>query len=277
MSAAAKHDLLHKTPETARISVLTSGALLLNGLPSDMDAIKVELQRVKAANGEVWYYREGPQAIDLAEPVLDLITDCDLPVMLSTRADFSDYVDDHGQSRLRGLITPIDTASWLMSVSARWSFLAVVVGCIVAAFQVPPCLEARSMLATGVKTDALITEKNQWTRHSPRGGDLKDYTYAYEFSDPLGAKFVNAASYDPSVTQIQEGDTVKVVYNAATPSVSQPLAQYEHDASISNVALDVFDAMGAVLLFGGVMTFLYWLKLKKHKMVPIVGVWMPHK
>jgi hypothetical protein len=40
------------------VSVVASGALTLNGTPSNLVAIEAELQRLQAANGPVYYYRE---------------------------------------------------------------------------------------------------------------------------------------------------------------------------------------------------------------------------
>jgi len=42
------------------VSVVASGALTLNGTPSNLVAIEAELQRLQAANGPVYYYRENP-------------------------------------------------------------------------------------------------------------------------------------------------------------------------------------------------------------------------
>jgi hypothetical protein len=50
-----------------KISVLASGAILLDGQPADFDQVDAALQAVKRSNGnaQVWYYREaaGPQPL----------------------------------------------------------------------------------------------------------------------------------------------------------------------------------------------------------------------
>ena len=90
-------------PPVARISALASGKLLLNGKPTDVKSIDAELGKIKERKGEVWYYRENPQA----EPhpnaiaVVELVLKHRLPISMSTRPDFSDYVDRDGRSRPR--------------------------------------------------------------------------------------------------------------------------------------------------------------------------------
>ena len=43
---------------TLKISVLASGAILLDGAPVAPDRLDAALDELKAANGTVWYYRE---------------------------------------------------------------------------------------------------------------------------------------------------------------------------------------------------------------------------
>ncbi|MGH8702487.1 MAG: hypothetical protein ACREVR_15135 [Burkholderiales bacterium] len=90
-------------PAVARVSALASGKLLLNGKPADIRGIDTELAKLRNRNGEVWYYRENPQA----EPhpnaiaVIELVAKHRLPISMSTKPDFSDYVDRDGRSRPR--------------------------------------------------------------------------------------------------------------------------------------------------------------------------------
>ena len=89
--------------EVARVTVMASGVVLLDGKPTTMPALEERLKTLEAANGAVWYHRENPAA----EPppqgpaVVQLIIKYKLPVSMSTRPDFSDYVDDKGLSRPR--------------------------------------------------------------------------------------------------------------------------------------------------------------------------------
>jgi hypothetical protein len=88
-----------ETPVT-RIGVLASGKVLLDGGETSMPELKKALEKVKAKRGVVWYYRESgkgeppTQAIE----VFKLIVENKLPISLSTKPDFSDYVDEKGES-----------------------------------------------------------------------------------------------------------------------------------------------------------------------------------
>lgn len=87
----------------AKVTVLASGVLLLDGQPITLSALDERLKALKAANGAVWYHRQNPAA----EPppqgmaVVQLIVKHQLPVSMSARPDFSDYVDKDGVSRPR--------------------------------------------------------------------------------------------------------------------------------------------------------------------------------
>ena len=86
-----------------RISVLSTGKVLLNDKDSTVAEVRRSLESASAGSTTVWYYRESgkgeppPQAIE----VFKLIVENKLPVSLSTKPDFSDYVDEKGLSRPR--------------------------------------------------------------------------------------------------------------------------------------------------------------------------------
>jgi len=86
-----------------RISVLSTGKVLLNGKDSNVTEVRRSLESASAKSTAVWYYRESgkgeppPQAI----AVFKIIVENKLPVSLSTKPDFSDYVDEKGLSRPR--------------------------------------------------------------------------------------------------------------------------------------------------------------------------------
>ena len=83
-----------------RISVLASGEILLDGKTASIAQVKRALEKMKAERSMVWYYRESgrgeppEQAIELFK----LIVENKLPISLSTKPDFSDYVDENGIS-----------------------------------------------------------------------------------------------------------------------------------------------------------------------------------
>ena len=86
-----------------RISVLVAGRILLDGNDATISDVRSALERARAKRGSVWYYRESdkgeppPQAIE----VFKLIVESKLPISLSTKPNFAEYVDDSGQSRPR--------------------------------------------------------------------------------------------------------------------------------------------------------------------------------
>ena len=93
----------HADPLLAKISALASGVLLLNGQQADLASIEAEFKRLQAMDGGVWYYRENPRAepTPQALSVIKLVIQYRLPISLSSKPDFSDYVDEQGQSHPR--------------------------------------------------------------------------------------------------------------------------------------------------------------------------------
>jgi hypothetical protein len=92
-----------------RISVLSSGAILLEGQPVGLADLDAALKTAKETSGSVWYYREGVHAEPppLARTVLELVVKWKLPISLSSKPDFSDYVDPRtGQSHPRAQTGP---------------------------------------------------------------------------------------------------------------------------------------------------------------------------
>lgn len=89
------------TPEL-EIVVTAAGVIKVEGELVTLEQLSTRLDQVKAANGQVWFYRD-PQGEPHpnAQRVIQLIIDHSLPVMLSTKPDFSTYVDDSRQERRR--------------------------------------------------------------------------------------------------------------------------------------------------------------------------------
>jgi hypothetical protein len=86
-----------------QISVLSSGRVLLDGKKATVAKVRKALAKTNSEKGTVWYYRESgkgeppSQAIEIVR----LVVENRLPISLSSRPDFSDYIDDEGQSRPR--------------------------------------------------------------------------------------------------------------------------------------------------------------------------------
>ena len=83
-----------------KIAITTSGQITADGRPTTLDALIPMLRELARKKGEVWYYREAPEADPHpnAMKVLEAIVDQNLPVRLSTKRDYSDSVDDKGRS-----------------------------------------------------------------------------------------------------------------------------------------------------------------------------------
>ena len=91
-------------PTIAKVSVSAAGGLTLNGKQADLKAIEAEFRKLQAARGAVWYYRENgktqeptPQAL----AVLQLVVKYKLPISMSSKPDYSDYIDDDGYPQPR--------------------------------------------------------------------------------------------------------------------------------------------------------------------------------
>jgi hypothetical protein len=86
-----------------RISVLSGGNVLLDGKEATISEVGRALEMAKTKQGAVWFYRESgrgeppPVAIEIFKRVVE----SKLPVSLSTKPDFSDYVDEEGRSHPR--------------------------------------------------------------------------------------------------------------------------------------------------------------------------------
>ncbi|MBI3778006.1 MAG: hypothetical protein HY274_03675 [Gammaproteobacteria bacterium] len=96
-------DMRTEKKPIVRLSVLTTGKVLLDGKESNLPEVKRALGKARSEKGMVWYYRENgkgeppPQAME----VMKLIIENNLPISMSSKPDFSDYLDDKGQSRPR--------------------------------------------------------------------------------------------------------------------------------------------------------------------------------
>jgi hypothetical protein len=92
----------------AKVTALSSGKLLLNGQPSNLAAIESAFKLLSNTHGGVWYYREMSQTEPPREAmaIIDLVVKYRLPVSLSSKPDFSDYIDEKGDSRPRKRLQP---------------------------------------------------------------------------------------------------------------------------------------------------------------------------
>jgi biopolymer transport protein ExbD len=83
-----------------KIAITAGGQISADGRPTTLDALVPMLRELAKNKGEVWYYREAPEVDPHpnAMKVLEAIVDQGLPILFSTKPDYSDSVDDKGRS-----------------------------------------------------------------------------------------------------------------------------------------------------------------------------------
>ena len=88
---------------TVKISVLQSGKILIDGTQSSIAQVERRFTQLQSEGGIVWYYREAGQQEPPPEAsqVINLVIENGLSVSLSSKPDFSDYVDEDGQPHPR--------------------------------------------------------------------------------------------------------------------------------------------------------------------------------
>ena len=94
----------HSEAPIIKIGILQSGMMLMNGTEATIDQVEKRLAQLKTEGGSVWYYREADQDGEPppeAMQVLNLIIEKQLPISLSTKPDFSDYLGEDGLSHPR--------------------------------------------------------------------------------------------------------------------------------------------------------------------------------
>ena len=242
------------------LCVAFDGALQLNGVSVDLNAVKAQLQRLKSVNGTVYYYREAgvTQTHPTAGVVFDLILDAQLTLMRISTPDFSEYYDLQGQSWPRGenkrrQRRHIGTTKRIHRFWLQGLAFGFAVGVLICVVSIPSYLEARDMLATGVVTDAVVVNKRQWVENTPSRRQFLHDMLTYEFTDPSGVKYSSEVDVEPGdLQQNLPGDFVRVVYKAHQPSVNQQLAHYQRLASLQDTAFVAL--LAALSVFG-----IFWL------------------
>ena len=84
----------------AKIKIGQDGVVSLDDKTVSLDELKAALSKLKQSpRSSVWYYRENPagEPHPNAKQVLKLIIDARLPIRLSTKPDFSDFVGLDGR------------------------------------------------------------------------------------------------------------------------------------------------------------------------------------
>ena len=86
-----------------KLSALASGEILLDGKPIQLDALDQALEAADKESTGVWYYREaaGQEPHPSVKAAIQLVIKHKLRISLSSKPDFSDYVDSKGVSHPR--------------------------------------------------------------------------------------------------------------------------------------------------------------------------------
>src|SRR5438874_4865967 len=92
--------VMAESRKVLKIAITASGQISADGRPITIEALIPILRELAKNKGEVWYYREAPEADPHpnAMKVLEAIVDQGLPILFSTKPDYSDSVDDKGRS-----------------------------------------------------------------------------------------------------------------------------------------------------------------------------------
>jgi biopolymer transport protein ExbD len=92
--------LMADSRKVLKIAITASGQITADGRLTTIDALVPMLRELAKNKGEVWYYREAPEADPHpnAMKILEAIVDQGLPILFSTKPDYSDSVDDKGRS-----------------------------------------------------------------------------------------------------------------------------------------------------------------------------------
>ena len=89
---------------TLKVAVMRDGRIAADGSTVTLENLAAKLKDLSAKKGTVYYYREAGQEEEPhpnATKVIAAIIDNNLPVSLSSKPDFSDYVDMDGHSHKR--------------------------------------------------------------------------------------------------------------------------------------------------------------------------------
>lgn len=99
----ARAEKTMNTSVVLKVSVLQSGSILADGTETKLESLDSRMAEVKAQDGVVYYYREAgnSEPPPVWKNVMELVAKHRLPISMSSKADFSDYIDEQGNSNPR--------------------------------------------------------------------------------------------------------------------------------------------------------------------------------
>ncbi len=85
--------------EIAKIRVANTGQISINGHDVTFAQLEPMIKHLRATDGTVWYYREGGGGRPPSEmmQVIKLVIDNGVRMSLSSKSDFSTYIDKKGE------------------------------------------------------------------------------------------------------------------------------------------------------------------------------------
>jgi hypothetical protein len=92
--------MMADSPNIVKVAVTRGGEVTANGKRTTLEDLDSICRGLAEHKGKVWYYREAPkeEPHPIARKVLDIIIRYDLPVRLSSKPDYSDSINDKGES-----------------------------------------------------------------------------------------------------------------------------------------------------------------------------------
>jgi len=88
----------HPRPQDVQVGIVHEAVVILDGHPSTLADVDARFRTAEKAGGMVWYFRDPSTAksdadMQAAHQLFDLIARHHLSITLSSKSDYSDYVD----------------------------------------------------------------------------------------------------------------------------------------------------------------------------------------
>lgn len=91
----------HDDRPVIKVAVMKSGEVMADGTPVSLEELDALFVDMKNRSGMVWYYRENPREAEpppIAMKVVNLVVNNKLDIRISSKPDYSDYVDKDGKT-----------------------------------------------------------------------------------------------------------------------------------------------------------------------------------
>lgn len=102
-ASAGTQSAQRQSMQHIEIQVSSIGEVRVDGVLTPIDQLDARFAKLAGEAGTVWYYRD--RATEEPHPnamrVLELVVKHRVPISMSSKPDFSDYIDETGESRPR--------------------------------------------------------------------------------------------------------------------------------------------------------------------------------